>query len=177
MIFADDTTLISSGIDQTTTSAQISRDLLKIKLWAQKWKVTFNGDKSKEMIFSPKNNRQNSPPVIFCNHVVKNVVVHRHLGIYLTPTLNWSTHVHHVCLNADRKLAVLRSVKQLNRSILDLPYKLTVRSIIDYAMPVYYGNLKLTERKRLDQILYRAAKLVTGTLHYTSQLKLNIELG
>ena len=44
-------------------------------------------------------------------------------------------------------------------------------------MPIYYGNLKLTEKKRLDQIQYRAAKLVTGALHYTSGLKLNIELG
>ena len=44
-------------------------------------------------------------------------------------------------------------------------------------MPVCYGNLKLTEKIRLDQIQYRAAKLVTGMLHYTSQLKLNIELG
>ena len=99
------------------------------------------------------------------------------LGVYLTPTLNWSTHIHYVCLKANRKLAVLRSVKQLSRSTLDLLYKLTVRSIIDYAMPVYYGNLKLTEKKRLDQIQYRAAKLVTGALHYTSGLKLNIELG
>ena len=48
---------------------------------------------------------------------------------------------------------------------------------IDYAMPVYFGNLKLTEKKRLDQIQYRDYKLVTGTLHYTRQLKLNIELG
>ena len=98
-------------------------------------------------------------------------------GVYLTPTPNWSTHIHNVCLKANRKFAVLRSVQQLNRSTLDLLYKLTVRSIIDYAMPVYYGNLKLSEKKRLDQIQYRAAKLVTGTLHYTSQLKLNIELG
>ena len=44
-------------------------------------------------------------------------------------------------------------------------------------MPVYFGNLKMTEKKRLDQIQYRAAKLVTGSLLYTSQLKLNIELG
>ena len=44
-------------------------------------------------------------------------------------------------------------------------------------MPFYYGNLKLTEKKRLEQIQYRAAKLVTGTLHYTSQLKLFLELG
>ena len=44
-------------------------------------------------------------------------------------------------------------------------------------MPVYFGNLKLTEQKRLDQIQYRAGKLVTGRLHYTRQRKLNIELG
>ena len=35
----------------------------------------------------------------------------------------------------------------------------------------------MAEKKGLDQIPYRAAKLVTGSLHYTSQLKLNIELG
>ena len=128
------------------------------------------------MVFS-KNNQQNPPAITFCNHIVENVSVHRHLGVYLTPTLNWSTHIHHVCLKANLKLAVLRSVKQLSRSTHDLLYKLTIRSIIDYAMPVYYGNLKLTEKKRLDQIQYRAAKLVTGALHYTNGLKLNIELG
>ena len=60
-------------------------------MWAQKWKVTFNGDKSKEMIFS-KRDQQNSPPITFCTHIVENVSVHRHLGVYLTPTLNWSTY-------------------------------------------------------------------------------------
>ena len=128
------------------------------------------------MIFS-KSDQHNSPPITFCTHIVESVSVHRHLGVYLTPTLDWSTHIHQVCLKANRKLAVLRCFKQMSRSNLDLLYKLTVRSIIDYAMPFYYGNLKLTEKKRLEQIQYRAAKLVTGTLHYTSQLKLFLELG
>ena len=69
------------------------------------------------------------------------------------------------------------SIIELSRSTIDLLYKPIVRSIIDYAMPVYYGNLKVTEKKRLDQIQYRAAKLVTGTLHYKDGIKLNIELG
>ena len=74
-------------------------------------------------------------------------------------------------------MSVLRSVKQLSRSTLDLLYKLTVRSIIDYCMPVYFGNLRVTEINRLEQIQYRAAKLVTGALKYTSKIKLFIELG
>ena len=44
-------------------------------------------------------------------------------------------------------------------------------------MPVYFGNLRVTEINRLEQIQYRAARLVTGALKYTSKIKLNIELG
>ena len=65
----------------------------------------------------------------------------------------------------------------LKRSTLDLLYKITVRSVIDYALPVYAKNLKLTELARLDRLQYRAGKLVTGALHFTSKEKLNNELG
>ena len=44
-------------------------------------------------------------------------------------------------------------------------------------MPVYFGNLRITEINRLEQIKYRAAKLVTGALKYTSKIKLFNELG
>ena len=73
-------------------------------------------------------------------------------------------------------MAVLRSVRFLDRATLDLLYKLTVRSVIEYAMVVYYNSLKQTQLKRLDQIQYRSAKLVTGALHFTSQIKLEKDL-
>ena len=41
----------------------------------------------------------------------------------------------------------------------------------------FFGNLRVSEINRLEQIQYRAAKLVTGALKYSSKLKLNIELG
>ena len=44
-------------------------------------------------------------------------------------------------------------------------------------MPVYYKTLKQTELSRLENLQYRAAKIVTGALHYTSKDKLNVELG
>ena len=82
-----------------------------------------------------------------------------------------------MCLKANQKLSVLRSVKFLNRQTLDILYKLTVRSIIDYGLPVFYHSLKQTEKNRLEDIQYRAAKIVTGAYHLTSQLKLNNDLG
>ena len=56
-------------------------------------------------------------------------------------------------------------------------YKITVRSVIDYALPIYSNNLKLTDLARLDRLQYKAGKLVTGALHFTSRDKLNTELG
>ena len=112
----------------------------------------------------------------FNDSFVIRVHEHRHLGIWLSSSLSWSRQIHETCLRANSKLAVLRSVKFLSRSTLDILYKLTVRSLIDYGMFIYYHTLRANEKARLDQIQYRAAKLCTGTLHFTSQSKLEIDL-
>ena len=50
----------------------------------------------------------------------------------------------------------------LNRKTLDILYKVTVRSVIDYALPVYYHSLKVAKKAKLDKIQYSAAEVVTG---------------
>ena len=120
---------------------------------------------------------KNSPPLIFGDILIDRVNLHKHLGVYLSSSLDWSKQVDEVCLKANRKLSVLRTVKSLSRQTLDILYKLTVRSVIDYALPVYCSNLRQTEISRLENLQYRAAKLVTGTFQFTSRDKLNLELG
>ena len=176
LLFADDCSLLASGNDPSETAKQINRDLVKISRWAEMWKVNFNAAKSKDIIFSSKV-FNNSPPLIFDENFIDRVNTHRHLGVYLTSNLDWSVQINDICLKANRKLSVLRHVKFLKRNTLDLLYKITVRSIIDYALPVYANNLRLTELARLDRIQYRAAKLVTGAFHFTNKEKLNTELG
>ena len=109
LIFADDTSLMASGNDQNETAQQLNRDLIKITKWAKQWKVTFNAKKSKDMIFSKKS-LNNSPPLIFGNTFIDRVNTHRHLGLILTSTLDWTAQVNEVCLKANRKLSVLRNV-------------------------------------------------------------------
>ena len=95
----------------------------------------------------------------------------------LSYDLSWSEQVNNVCKKAYWKLSVLRSVAQLNRSTLDILYKLIIRSIIDYGLMLYYFTLNLNDKKRLDTLQYRAAKITTGAPQLSSSLKLNIELG
>ena len=167
---------MATGVDPAQTAAQLNKDLGKISIWAKKWKVIFNGSKSKDLIFSNKC-LNNSPPLNLDGVIIDRVNSHRHLGLYLTSNLDWSLQVKQVCLKANRKLSVLRSVKLLNRKPLDLLYKLTIRSVIDYAFPVYHKNLKQTDIARLENVQYRAAKIVCGALHFTNKDKLNSELG
>ena len=176
LIFADDTTLLACGQDPAEIAIQLNRDLGKISDWAKKWKVAFNTSKSKDMIFSKKC-LNNSPPLILNNEIINRVNSHKHLGVYLQSNLDWSTQINETCLKANRKLSVLRNIKFLKRKTLDLLYKVIVRSIIDYALPIYANTLKVTELARLERIQYKAAKIVTGALHFTNQDKLNLDLG
>ena len=175
LIFADDTSLLVSGKSSQETAKVLNRDLKRIDEWSMKWKVLFNADKSEEIVFS-KTNSINNTPLLLNGEQIKQVKNHKHLGIIFSHNLDWSAQVHSVCQKANRKLAVLRSVKMLKRHTLDLLYKLTVRSCIDYALPVYYHSLKVTDRAKLSQIQYTAGKVVCGALHCTSKQKVNTEL-
>ena len=96
----------------------------------------------------------NSPPVIFNNEYISRVNTHKHLGIHLTSNLDWSVQIHNVCLKANRKLSVLKRVQNLQRSTLDLLYKITVRSVLDYSLFVYFHNLNQLDVEKLNRIQY-----------------------
>ena len=176
LIFADDCTLLTSAVDPNMTALTLNRDLTKITNWALKWKVTFNAEKSKDIIFSRKL-LNNTLPINLDNVNIERVNTQKHLGVILTSSLDWTPQVQSVCLRANRKLSVLRRVKYLQRGTLDLLYKLTVRSVLDYGLMLYYNELNLCQMKQICQVQYRAAKLVSSTPHGTSQIKLETELG
>ena len=123
--------MTATGNDPNETAEILNRDLLKISNWANVWKVKFNASKTKDIRFSNMV-LNNSPHLVFNDDFITRVNTHRHLGVFLTSNLNWSVQINDVCFRANRKLSVLRHVKMLKRNTLDLLYKLTVRSVIDY---------------------------------------------
>ena len=101
LIFADDCSLLACGSDPAETAEQLNRDLDRISVWAQTWKITFNAGKSKDIIFSNKL-LNNSPPLILDNKFIDRINTHRHLGVYLTSNLDWSHQINDVCLKAKK---------------------------------------------------------------------------
>ena len=101
LIFADDTSLLASGSDPTETAEMLNRDLAKITEWAARWKVTFNAGKAKDIIFSNKL-LNNSPPLIFNNTTIDRVNSHKHLGLHLSSSLDWSKQIQELCIKANK---------------------------------------------------------------------------
>jgi hypothetical protein len=176
LIYADDTSLVAIGDNTSETAEMLNSDLMKISEWAKIWKVKFNASKSKDLIFS-KTLQNNSLPVILNGTVIDRVGRHKHLGVTLTPTLEWNTHLTNVIRQANLKMSILYKVKELSRPILATMYKMHVRSCIEYCLQVYGNALNKTQIAKLERIQYRAARLATGAMKSTSSTKLNEELG
>ena len=174
-IYADDTTLLAKGSSTFETTNILSRDLTKISNWAHIWKVKFNPQKSCDMIFSKK--LLPSYPVIMDLTIIERVHLHKHLGIYLSSDLSWDKQISHITRKINLKLSLILKVKQLSRQCLDILCKLHIRSTIDYCITVFGPCLNQTQIKKLDSLLYRCGRVVTGALKYTSTNNLFDELG
>ena len=75
------------------------------------------------------------------------------------------------------KLSIIQKVKDLSRKTLDIMYKLHVRSIIDYCLPVYGPSLSKTQIAKLTKIQYRAARIAAQVPMFTSATKIFNDLG
>ena len=178
LIFADDTTLLAFGDDTTQTVAQLNNDLTKIANWAKIWKLKFNGQKSKDLIFTPnKTCLNNSHPIHLNGDLLDRVSAHKHLGLTLESDLTWNIHLGKVIQHANLKLSIILRAKELSRQTLNTLYKLNVRSIIDYALPVYGPSLDQKQVAQLEKIQYFAARIATSTPKCSSSEKLYKDLG
>ena len=69
-LFVDDTSIFRDVSEPINSSQKLNKDLDKVDLWGNKWKMSFNLDPSKqaqEIIFSRKINNVYHPPLPFIN--------------------------------------------------------------------------------------------------------------
>ena len=106
-------------VDEPAVSAgRLNSDLNKISEWADKWLVTMNPVKSRNVVFSLKHNKQDHPPLFLDTKVVKDVECHTHIV---------------KTKKASKRSNMLKYFKyRVDRSTLTYLYKRLIRPLMEY---------------------------------------------
>ena len=177
-LFADDTILYVLADHPVDGVDNLNSDLQNIQRWADRWLVKFSPPKTKSMTLKKKSKEDQPPPaLIFGNSVVEEVTSHKHLGVTLSNDLSWRLHIDNIVSNAGKCLDVLNALKHiLDRSTLERVYQSFVRSKLEYAS-IVWDNCTNEQRNQLEQVQYRAGKIVSGAINRTSKDLVYQELG
>ena len=131
--------------------------------------MKINSTKSKVMIFNRSKKFDFMPEIEFSEGQVGEVVEEmKLLGVHITSNLKWHTHVANICKRANTKLWLLRRLKKLgadNEILLDL-YNKQIRSIVEYALPVWGPGITKHDCNQIERIQKCAYAIIFGYIDY-----------
>ena len=84
------------------------------------------------------------------------------LGVIITNDLKWKENTSFICLKARRKLWTLKRMKQLHLNEFELfdVYKKEIRSILEYAAPVWHSGITKKQRSEIESVQKISFKLI-----------------
>lgn len=176
--FADDLNLLAAS-----TIPRLAEILLEQKLIIFKKFLTERGmeaatHKLKVMCLDPL--RRNFKPIIyFDNHIIEVVDANMFLGILYDKNMSFDNHWTMVAAsvsNRTKTMMALRSASwgptRLTMKVLHHSY---IESVVRYGMPAWYPFLSNFAKTRLEVILRRALRIVTGLPIHTWNEALSVE--
>jgi hypothetical protein len=176
-LFADDSTLLNIFENCDQSIAKLNDDLLSVENRAKKWLIDFNPLKTEVMTFSCNQIPSHANNLRFFDRIIKEVTIHKHLGISIHNRLRWDEHIDYITTKCMKRLNILRRYKKhVSRAILSTIYFTMIRAVIEYGICVFYNNNSMLAAK-LERIQYRACLIVCGALNLTSYDRMLLDLG
>ena len=180
-LFADNTSMFSVVRDPINTSQKLKNDLDKGSLWANKWKMSFNPDPSKqakEIIFSGKINKVYHLPILLNNSTIHQISSQKHLRIHLDEELTFKHHINEKINKANKGIGIIRKLNNiLPRSVLLTIYRSFVRPHLEYDDVMYDQPENESFSSKIESVQYNASLVITGAIKETSSKKLYQEIG
>ena len=128
-------------------------------------KMKINPNKTKIIKFN-KSRKQDFPPELFLSDNEKLEVVPeiKLVGVLVTQGLKWQKNTDYICAKARQKLWVLRRLQKFNietDKLLDV-YKKEVRSLLEYAVPVWNSGLTQNQSNQIERVQKGAFRILLG---------------
>ena len=106
-LFADDTSLLYSAHDASTTCKVLNEDLQQIKIWSKKWYVKFNPIKAVVLTLDCVINHQANTALKLDNVDLREVGSYKYLGLTFTKNLSRHQHIDSAWVKAGKLITTL----------------------------------------------------------------------
>ena len=170
-LFADDTIIyreIKSGKDEL----ELQEDLKRLEKWENDWQMVFHPSKCEAMRVIKGINKKNKITVNYRlhGHQLEWVDNIKYLGVTISKSLDWRTHINNTTAKANKKLGFLkRNLKISNPAVKSLAYSSLIRSQVEYASTVWCPH-KLIDIGRVERVQRRSARWACHRYHNTSSV-------
>ena len=170
--YVDDTTACEVIRKGQVSNAQTIAD--EVAEWSNRNRVKLNIDKCKELRISFASISCEFPPVAIGGKHIKVVSDAKLLGLTISSDLTWNAHITEVIKKAAKRLYFLIQLKRarVSQNDLCLFYVTCVRSVIDYAAPVFHYSRPAYLMQELEGIQKRAMRIICPGIEYQYALVL-----
>jgi len=158
-LFADDTTILKSGVNLCDMQVKINEELDILDRWLKINKLSINTDKTKFMIFGPKRKRYDDINIKICNRSLDRVSSITFLGVDIDSDLSWKTHISKIHAKIASVIGVLCKIRyKINKQTALLIYDALILSQLNYCNLVW-GSTYKTSLNNLFILQKRALKI------------------
>ena len=150
--------------------------LEEIKKYADEFEMKINAEKTKVIFFNKSQKYDFMPEIkVIPDENIEVVDEVKLLGIIITSDLKWHKHVSYLRKKGFASLWALRRLKRLGAPtdvLLDL-YEKQVRSVLEYASPVWGSMLSNDDIDEIERVQKAALTIIYGHRSYDEIIKSN----
>ena len=172
--FVDDSTIYELGSfnQKSITSLQVATN--EADSWSDKNYMNINSKKTKEMFITFKKDKDPPPELNIKGENIERVDKIKLLGVHINSSLNWNDHVTSIFQKASNRIFTITLLKRsgVKSSDLCVIYSSIIRSLLEYAAPVWHPGLTGDQSDMLENIQKRVMRIIYPNLKYQKALEL-----
>ena len=172
--YVDDTTVVSVSSQPTDYSLQAASN--QLCTWCDDNGMQINVKKTKEMLIHFGKGVSNSEvPLLSINNVsVERVATFKLLGVVFSSDLSWGNHVSYLLHKVSKRYYFIYQLVRVGLPASDIIviYCSIIRSILEYACPVWHCGLTSSQSADIERVQKRCLKIVYPALSYREGLQI-----
>lgn len=164
MKFADDTAILSF-LCKDVDSSVYQDEIYTFVKWCDTNYLILNIQKTKEMVFDPRQVTKHKS-VVIKNQEVTQASSYKYLGVHIDNLLCWNTHVNNLCNKLQQRLYFLRRLRLygVSSQIMMIFYRAMLESVIRYGIGAWFSNLTVKLKNELANMHKTAMKIIGETM-------------